>query len=146
MSPEEVPGLSNIAVVAADGVGAALAATAPVKVPPTTTTVVPPTTQGSGPPPPPSKCTFATPMKVKVKANATFLAWIVTSCNPPASSLTATGVPSWATFTDSGKGYATLTTSAAVVGRYKFSVTAVNAVGTTTQEFALTVTKVKKKR
>src|SRR5207245_2813789 len=68
----------------------------------------------------------------------------VTTTGGPNPTLTKTGtLPSGVTFTNNGNGTATLsgTPGAGTGGTYPITITATNASGTATQNFALTVTK-----
>ena len=70
---------------------------------------------------------------------ATPFSFTVTTTGVPSPSLSQTGMPSWATFTDNGNGTATLAASTPVTGSYTFSIGAQNPGGSVSQTFTLVV-------
>jgi type II secretory pathway pseudopilin PulG len=68
------------------------------------------------------------------------LSFPVTATGVPTPALSASGLPSWATFTDNGNGTGTLAASNPVSGTYTISLGALNVAGSASQTFTLVVT------
>jgi PKD repeat protein len=66
-------------------------------------------------------------------------AFTFTSIGYPAASVTHTGTVAGLTYTNNGNGTATLTGTPKTAGTYVLTITAKNAIGSTTQTFTLTV-------
>jgi hypothetical protein len=68
------------------------------------------------------------------------LSFPVTATGVPTPTLSASGLPSWATFADNGNGTGTLAASNPVSGTYTISLGALNSAGSASQTFTLVVT------
>jgi hypothetical protein len=88
---------------------------------------------------PPSRCAFVSAHKTSLRAGKALTFVVLTNVCSPWPTITGTSLPSWLTLTDYGDGYATLTATDPLHGKYHFTLVATNAAGTVKQKFVLTV-------
>jgi hypothetical protein len=96
---------------------------------------------GGGGPPTPSTCPFATPASKTVTAGQSFAFDVATASCWPYPSITGSGLPSWLTVTDFHDRIASLAATDPIEGKYDFTLTATNSVGSVKQQFKLVVLK-----
>jgi hypothetical protein len=87
---------------------------------------------------PPAAPSFTSSSSTTVPFGQSFT-FSVTTAGNPTPTLSASGLPGWATFTDNGNGTGTLTGTPTASGATPITFTATNASGAPTQTFTLTV-------